>query len=159
MDAYIVVHYSFLGKDNKVLYLSKVIDILHAMNVSKNVWDRLCEIRVQLAKKNTTKMGKDRKKRIVEKLFYKYRTSFLYLSFYKKVLPILKSYVMTFQTQEHVMVHELHEPQLDTFRRFLACFVKAGYIGKTGKQVKEMNFKSDEGQFLDLKDMFVGGEI
>ena len=86
-------------------------------------------------------------------------TTSLLLSFYQEVLPILKAYILTFQSAD-TMVHKLHERQLETFQKFLACFVKAEYVAyKTGKQLKELDLSNDEGQFMSINDMFVGSKI
>ena len=91
--------------------------------------DKLRDIRSKLSKKSMTDLGKKRKIRNVEKLFHTDLTTFLYLSFYQEALSILKAYVMAFQISE-VMVQLLHERQLETFLKFLACFVKAEYVAK-----------------------------
>lgn len=44
-----------------------------------------------------TQIGKDRKERVVKKLWFESRNTDLQLSIYLGVLPIMKEYVMVFQ--------------------------------------------------------------
>lgn len=158
MDAFQVVYHS-LSKEDKTLYFHKVTEICQRRTVSKEARDRLREIRTELSKKNMTELGKKRKKRIIEKLFWTEQKTRLYLSFYQEVMPIMKSYILTFQTND-VMVHQLHERQLETFKNFLACFVKAEHlINKSAKKLQELDLSEDKGQFMNIKDMFVGSKI
>ena len=78
------------------------------------------------------------------------------LNFYVSVMPIMKSYVVLFQSKEPLL-HLLNDKQEEVFRQFLSCFVKQEHVfGKTGKQLKNIDLASDNGQFLNDDDMFVG---
>ena len=141
------------------MYQHKVLEVYKRRNISKESRERLREIRAELSSKSMTDLGKKRKIRITEKLFKTEMTTSLLLSFYQEVLPILKAYILTFQSAD-TMVHKLHERQFETFQKFLACFVKAEYVAyKTGKQLKELDLSNDEGQFMSINDMFVGSKI
>ena len=158
-DAYIICYHSFLSKEDKTLYTQRVLEIYKRWNVKKEARERLFDIRSELSKKSMTDLGKKRKQRIFEKLFHTDTTTKLYLGFYQEVLPILKDYVMTFQTAD-VMVHQLHDHKLEMFKKFLACFVKAEYVAnKSGNALKNLVLDQDDGQFMSIDDMFVGGKV
>ena len=159
MDAYLVIYHAFLSKEDKSSYLSRLVEMFQRRNVGKEARDRLREIRAELSKKKMTDLGKKRKQRICEKIFYTDLTTTLYINFYLEVLPLLKGYVLTFQSA-NVKVHQLHDKQLEMFKRFLACFMKIEHLtGKTARQLKDMDLSSDKGQFMKQKDMFVGRKI
>jgi len=46
-----------------------------------------------------TQLGKERKRRVVQKVWHEATTTELHLSVYTGVLPILKEYVMVFQVK------------------------------------------------------------
>jgi len=66
---------------------------------------------------------------------------------------------MVFQGKDP-LVHQLHCQQMSIFKQFLWNFIKAEIINeKTLKQLKRMELSEDQGQFLNLKDMFVGSHV
>ena len=71
----------------------------------EEIWDAL-----KVKAKTLTKDGKNRKARICEKVIVKAVTTSLQLNLYAAVLPILKSYVVLFQTSSP-MVHKLADEQ------------------------------------------------
>lgn len=158
-DAFQVFYYGFLGHDDKALYKNPMEEILVKRKVTSKGQQKVKQIHEELSKKKMTDFGKDRKKRINTKLFYTEMTTQMQLAFYQEVLPTLKAYVMTFQSSD-VMVHQLHDRQIQTFTNFLACFVKAEVIAhKSPKQLQKLNLDEDEGKYMKMKDMYVGPKV
>lgn len=62
-------------------------------------------------KKKLTKDGKDRKLRIVDKLFHERKLAKLIMGLYSSVFPLLKSFVILFEMKEP-LIHLLHEEQV-----------------------------------------------
>ena len=63
--------------------------------------------------KTMTKEGKARRGRICEKLFTHDKYTQLVMNYYASVLPMLKEYILMFQTQEP-LIHKLHDHQMAT---------------------------------------------
>jgi len=84
---------------------------------------RIKEILQQQGKKLQTEEGKARKARLLKKLVYCIEYSKLVSNLYVAVLPLLKNYVMVFQSRQP-LVHQLHQKQEELFLEFLSCFVK-----------------------------------
>ncbi|CAM1291290.1 FBN1 (predicted) [Pycnogonum litorale] len=159
MDAFEVFYQAFLPKDMLELYSPVMVAILRKRNVSQEARARIKEILQGLSKKKMTKDGQDRKNRVVEKLIYKLKETTLIMQFYKSVLPSLKSYACLFQTKEP-LVHRLHDKQEELFRDFLSFFVKQEHlIGKSALKLKQMDLEHDNGQFMNVKDMYCGAGV
>ena len=78
-------------------------------------------------KKSLTHQGLDRKKRIVDKLFYTRIVTDLHFNLYISVLPLIKSFVLMF-VQKEPMVHRLFDELKVCMRSFLASFIKVDNI-------------------------------
>ena len=157
-DAYQVFYFGFMTKEDMALYHSEMIAIFRKHDVSLAAKERLKQIWKLNGSKNMTNDGKKRKKRIISKVIFQAKKSILTLSFYQSVLPLLKSYVVLFQSKQP-MVHILADRQEQLFRDFLSCYVKQEEIvNKTPSQLKTMPLTEDNGQFLKEKEMFVGNK-
>ena len=88
---------------------------------------RIAEIVKACKQKNLTEEGKARKQRVVEKLFYKRDNTLLYIHTYLSVLPLLKSFILTFE-QKAPMAHRIHDEQLTLLTTFLSCFIKQEHL-------------------------------
>jgi len=92
-------------------------------------------------------------------LFEEKRTR-LKLHFYSAFLPILKQYVILFQSKDP-KVHKLHDEHEILFREFLTCFIKPDLLVDTkgqnlpGAKIKVVNVRSPESH---LAEPFVGSE-
>lgn len=62
-------------------------------------------------KKKLTKDGRDRKLRIVDKLFHERKLAKMIMGLYSSVFPLLKSFVILFEMKEP-LIHLLHEEQV-----------------------------------------------
>ena len=66
----------------------------------------------ELIYKNLTTDGKDRKDRIVHRLFTERKlTKMMMIGLYSSVLPLLKNFVLLFEMKEP-LIHELYEKQV-----------------------------------------------
>ena len=156
LDALTVFYYGFLSTEERKVNQPRVVEIYFRNSVSDKARDRIRVIHSVLAKKNMTKDGKERKERIIDRLFRDRKTTTMIMSVYTAVLPILKKYVMLFQMTEP-LVHMLNEKQTELLREFLACFIKPEVIvaQKTSKQLSELSTHDGKNR-LPSKDMFVG---
>ena len=82
-----------------------------------------CFFKQHLRAKNLTDDGKEHKERIVEKVLFKDVQTMLIMLFYQAILPLIKNYVVLFQSNVP-LVHKLHDRQEQLFRHFLSCFIK-----------------------------------
>ncbi|KAK6171890.1 hypothetical protein SNE40_018313 [Patella caerulea] len=160
-DCYITFYYGFIPKTLQPNYTEILESIYEKKGVSKEARERIAEIHHQLAvkMKTLTDDGKKRKERIVEKVLIQSKKTTLQLHFYIAALPILQKYVKVFQSKE-IMIHRLHDQQLESFQSFHVCFVKPEKIsGLSAKGLKSIQLNEDQGQFLKIQDMFVGAEV
>lgn len=96
-DAYTVMYFAFLEKSDKQK-LQKLIDsILVKHEVSKEGSVEIEKSLQKLAKITMTKDGKERKERIIGKLYDERRKTVMLLGIYKSVLETLKEYAVLFQ--------------------------------------------------------------
>ncbi|KAL6473249.1 hypothetical protein MHYP_G00194370 [Metynnis hypsauchen] len=156
MPAYQVLYYGFLSTADKELYKEPLESIFTKHNVNQTARARGEVVQDKLAKKGMTPQGRERKKRICQKLWHEETTTVLQLSLYKGVLAILKDYVMIFQGSQ-TLVHKLHDLQLELFLACLACFVKAEHITKLSPRALRELVLEDH-MLLPSKDVYVGQE-
>ncbi|KAL6473244.1 hypothetical protein MHYP_G00194320 [Metynnis hypsauchen] len=156
MPAYQVLYYGFLSTADKEVYKEPLESIFTKHNVNQTARARVEVVQDKLAKKGMTPQGRERKKRICQKLWHEETTTVLQLSLYKGVLAILKDYVMIFQGSQ-TLVHKLHDRQLELFLACLACFVKAEHITKLSPRALRELVLEDH-MLLPSKDVYVGQE-
>ncbi|KAF3860132.1 hypothetical protein F7725_000387 [Dissostichus mawsoni] len=139
MPAYRVLYYGFLSTADKELYREPLELMYTKYHVNQAGRARIKVVQEELNRKVTneeeyvlcftgmTPQGRERKKRVCQKLWHEETTTVLRLSIYMGLLAILKEYVMVFQGSQ-TLVHKLHDRQLELFLAFMACFVKAEHI-------------------------------
>ena len=152
LPAYKVLYYGFLSKADQTLYEEVLQEIYKDHSVGERAKARINYFHQDLSKKGMTQVGKDRKERVVKKLWFESLNTNLQLSAYLGVLPILKEYVMVFQGSQ-TLVHKLHDKQLGVVTNFMACFVKAEHLHTTPKKLMEMEFRD---KMLPLREFYVG---
>ena len=123
LDPYIVFYYSFLSPADKGLYKIILENIYERNRVSREARAQIKIIQDQLSSKTLTEDGKNRKRKICEKLIFKSTLTKLCLHFYSFGLEFLKKYVCLFQSKEP-LIHCLHDKQLEVFKELLSCFIK-----------------------------------
>ena len=77
----------------------------------------------KMSLKKLTKEGNERKGRIVEALFYYRNETLLHLNLYIEILPIFKSFVLTFE-QKEPLIHRIFDEQVELVKTLLACFIR-----------------------------------
>ncbi|XP_034534681.1 uncharacterized protein LOC117809114 [Notolabrus celidotus] len=103
-----------------------------------------------------TPQGRERKKRVCQKLWHEETTTVPQLCIYKGVLALLKEYVMVFQGSQ-TLVHKLHDRQLELFLAFLACFMKNEHITQLSpRALGEMVL--EDAMLLPSREVYVGQE-
>ncbi|KAG5276737.1 hypothetical protein AALO_G00109150 [Alosa alosa] len=123
-------------------------------SVSQTFKARIKFIHGDLRKKGMTQQGRDRKRRVTQKIWLQERETRLQLSAYMGILAILKEYVMVFQGSQ-TLVHKLHDRQLELFLTFLGCFVKAEHFTQLSpRALAELEIQ--EAMILSLRQLFVG---
>ena len=155
LDAFILFYFGFLSDSDQVLYKKKFVNILQTKSVSAQAQKRIEQLHtlMKAKKKTMTSDGKNRKGRIIEKLFYQGDKTELTLHFYAATLRCLKEYICVFQCSD-TLIHQLHEKQAALFTEFFAYFLKAQAISnKTPKELLKINI--EEGN-MSPKDMFIG---
>ena len=106
-----------------------------------------------MKKKGLTKKGKTRKSRIYEKVIFQKHKTLLIANFYEAVLPMFKSFILTFE-QKTPQVYKLHLKLAEVTRDFFACILKHQSIkGLTGSKLKKPNIKNE---LSKTKDFFIG---
>lgn len=149
-------YYGFLSEQDKKLYYPTVSAVYQQFDLSKEARHQVIQIRKRCtAKSGMTNEGKERKKRIVQKLFIFRKKTRLYLSFYMSVLPLLQRYVKTFEMTEP-LIYKLNDNQVELLSDVLVCFVKPEVITKT--QVLGALDVTSKPNLLPKKKMFVGKE-
>ena len=121
LPALTVMYHSWVAKDMKEVYKEDVDALL--TKCSERARGRIGAIQKLCANKKLTTKGLDRKKRIVERLFYKRLVTDLHLNFYTHLLPLIKSFVLIFE-QKEPMVHRMFDELKSCMQSFLCCFIK-----------------------------------
>ena len=89
-------------------------------DLSKSEFSKLKDKAAAKTASGTAK-GKERKNRIIAKLFKQRKFKF-HVSFYKALLPMFKRYVMLFQREEP-LINKVHYEQVEIIKRFLSYSV------------------------------------
>ena len=69
-----------------------------------------------------TDEGKECKEKII-KLFYEKSTLLLNSNLFMLVLPLFKSFILTF-AQKELLIHQIHRSLVEDFYTFFGCFMK-----------------------------------
>lgn len=120
---YTVFYFSFLSCSDKTLFNSSVLEIFKKASQPsrKRIYIIMKILKDKM--KSMTPAGKDRKKRITEKIFFQNENTTTTLNMYLSVLPMFKSFVLSLESKEP-RIHTLHDRLEDLFRNFLLCFMK-----------------------------------
>ena len=112
-------------------------------------------IQTKMKQKKLTVEGKERKERIVTKLFCERSTLLLNSNLFMSVLPLFKSFILTFE-QKEPPIHRLHTSLVEHFRAFLGCFMKFEVINNT--LYNKLNLIDVASNVRKLKTLYVGDE-
>ncbi|GFO36923.1 hypothetical protein PoB_006342800 [Plakobranchus ocellatus] len=155
LDMLRLFYYPFTASQTHKKEINNIIHRFHKPDSKASVKVHHIFQRLRNMFKSLNKDNRDRKQRIIERLFTNFTKTSLILNFYSSALPMLKEYVCQFQCVEP-MVHKMHDFQVSTTRKFLASFIKPEKIvDLTPKQLLKLDVGSVESN-LDLKQLFIG---
>ncbi|XDV25516.1 hypothetical protein PO909_029430 [Leuciscus waleckii] len=97
LPAYKVLYFLFMDEEDKALYKEPLEQLYSAHHVNEKAQRRIQSLHKDLSGKGMTQQGRDRKRRVVKKLWHEDTKTELHLCVYTGVLAILKEYVMVFQ--------------------------------------------------------------
>ncbi len=160
LGALTVFYFPFLSAFDKTQFLHIVVSVYKDLNVGDAAKDHIRNVQQSLTDKvkTLTQAGKERKGRILKKLFDQRLETQLISNLFVSVLSQLKEYVMLFQSNSP-LIHILHDKQLSLLRDFLACFIKAENIAaNSAKKIKRLDVK-DEKNHLPMKSIFMGNAV
>ena len=116
-----VFYFSWLKASDKMLYNCAVLDTLKS--VSKEARQRIYQIFKILKSKSLTEAGQERKERFTQNLFFTASHTQLVLNLYMSVLPLFKSFVLSFESNKPKS-HLLYEEQENLVRTFFFLLFK-----------------------------------
>ncbi|CAK6970466.1 hypothetical protein NQZ68_031049 [Scomber scombrus] len=121
MPAYKELYYGYLSTADKELYREPLELMYTKYNVNQAARARIKVVQEELNRKGMTPQGRERKKRVCQKLWHEETTTVLQLSIYMGCSGYS-------QGGSQTLVRKLHDRQLELFLAFLAFFVKAEHI-------------------------------
>ncbi|KAH3781776.1 hypothetical protein DPMN_159680 [Dreissena polymorpha] len=154
LDAYTVFYVSFAKGEERAKFDRYRQNIITKRSLSEAAKKSLDNIDTYLKTKIMTADGKERKAKIIDRLFRGRLRTRILLSIYVGVLHQLKEYVMVFQRKEP-HIHLLNDQQVDLLKCYLGFFIKPETMPKTVQELKNIDF-SDVNLHLSPKMMFVG---
>lgn len=125
LDALVLFYYSFVSATDRAKHLSLIQEVYSKHGTSKSTQKAIETLQDKVGKKvkTMTQLGKERKNRIVKKMFDTQKRTKVILHIYSTILPMLKKYVMLFQ-MTNPLIHKLNDKQQELLRDFLSCFIK-----------------------------------
>ena len=135
-DLYLIFYSAFLPVHLRAKY-THLIDNLMKKFPTHGARQRVREILSIMRGKSMTPEGKQRKQRIINRLFEEQQKTLLQLDFYQASMFSLKCFVEDLQKKEP-SIHRLHELHLSTARRFLSNFIEPRHlVGKPAQEIKK----------------------
>ena len=163
-DLYLVFYSAFLPVHLRAKY-TLLLDNLMQKFSTHGARQRVRQILSVMRGKTMTSDGKERKQRILTRLFEEQNKTLLQLDFYQASMFSLKCFVELLQKKEP-LIHRLHELHLKTTRRFLCNFIEAKHIvGKSAADLKRLDISeslmpqkmSKKGTYTpDVSKIFIG---
>lgn len=158
-DAYWVYFFSFVRPSDKDVYDEVLVDILNKANVTDEGKNTVKMIQEHLRSKwkSFTEDGKNRKSSCMQKIVQETDKTQLLLYLYSSVLPLLKEYVLFFQSKD-LKIHRLHDKQESLLNNFFSCFMKSEELGGGARQLSQLDL-TDRDKQLPLKELFTGSQV
>ena len=153
-DAFKLLYYPWIPSNLINCYEEDISKFFSKYNVNAEGKHLINNIQQQMKRKSLTEDGKDRKERIVTKLFYENNYLNLVSNFFISVLPLFKSFVLIFE-QKEPNIHKLHDMMTQTLRTFLSCFMIFESIPNSSNKLKCVDIASN---IRKLKSLFVGDD-
>ena len=151
LPAILSMYYSYVPKQEKYAYKDLLPPVPAQYQARIKVIRGLCDRKF----KASTPAGKERKRRIMKKLFYDHSKTLAYLNLYHSILPMFKSFVLILQ-QSSPMVHRLHDEITSLVQSFLTCFCQHEEVrDATAKTLQKLEV---DNCLLPVSDFFTGVE-
>ena len=99
---------------------NKTIFDKYELNEEAKAMISIIQTKMKYAK--LTDEGKECKEKII-KLFYEKSTLLLNSNLFMLVLPLFKSFILTF-AQKELLIHQIHRSLVEDFYTFFGCFMK-----------------------------------
>ena len=99
---------------------NKTIFNKYELNEEAKAMISIIQTKMKYAK--LTDEGKECKEKII-KLFYEKSTLLLNSNLFMLVLPLFKSFILTF-AQKELLIHQIHRSLVEDFYTFFGCFMK-----------------------------------
>ena len=99
---------------------NKTIFDKYELNEEAKAMISIIQTKMKYAK--LTDEGKECKEKII-KLFYEKSTLLLNANLFMLLLPLFKSFILTF-AQKELLIHQIHRSLVEDFYTFFGCFMK-----------------------------------
>ena len=149
--ALILLYYAWIPNDFRKTYEGGFKSIFDKYELNGKAKATINVIQTKMKQKKLTDEGKERKGKIVTKLFYEKSTLLLNSNLFMSVLPLFKSFILTFE-QKEPLIHRLHRSLVEDFGAFLGCFTKFEVINN------KLNLIGVASNVRKLKTFYAGDE-
>ena len=100
IDPLVLLYYAWIPNDFRETYEGDIKTIFDKYELNEKAKAIINAIQTKMKQKKLTDEGKERKGRIVTKLFYEKSTLLLNSNLFISVLPLFKSFILTFKQKE-----------------------------------------------------------
>ena len=122
---------SWIPSDDRDIFLRHCVEIYTRLNMSQQVKNWIRDTQGRLSRKNMTSHGKDRKKKVTQRMFYERKKIRRMLHFYSCSFPLFKRYTVLSQTKEP-MLHKVNDEQTTLLKeRVPHMHAKSSFAGMT----------------------------
>ena len=153
IDPLILIPNPLIPNDFRETYEGDMKTIFDKYELNEKAKTIINAIQTKMKQKKLTDKNKERKGRIVIKLFYEKSTLLVNPNLFMSVLPLFKSFILTFEQKEQ-LIHRLHRSLDETFRAFLGCFTKFEVINDT--PYNKLSLIDVASNVRKLKTLYVG---
>ena len=147
----ILLYYAWIPNNFRETYEEDIKTIFDKYELNGKAKATINVIQTKMKQKKLTDEGKERKGKIVTKLFYEKSTLLLNSNLFMSVLPLFKSFILTFE-QKEPLIHRLHRSLVEDFGAFLGCFTKFEVINN------KLNLIGVASNVRKLKTFYAGDE-
>ena len=149
--AVILLYYAWIPNDFRETYEGGIKTIFDKYELNGKAKATVNVIQTKMKQEKLTDKGKERKGKIVTKLLYEKSTLLLNSNLFISVLPLFKSFILTFE-QKEPLIHRLHRSLVENFGAFL------GYLTKFEVINNKLNLIGVASNVRKLKTLYAGDE-
>ena len=151
----ILLYYAWIPNNFRETYEEDIKTIFDKYELNGKAKATINVIQTKMKQKKLSDEGKERKGKIVTKLFYEKSTLLLNSNLFMSVLLLFKSFILTFEQKES-LIHRLHRRLVENFHAFLGCFTKFEVINNT--PYNKLNLINVASNVRKLKTLYVEDE-